>query len=572
MPSELEQLQRAAADLAAASSSLLPDVAERAGRLAERLATGRFHVSVVGEFKRGKSTLVNALLGSDVLPSGVLPLTAIATELSFGDPGATVVHLDGSQSRIGLHQLADYVTETRNPANERQVARVLVRLRSPILEPGLVLVDTPGLGSIYLHDEVARAAVLDADGAVLVLAADTPISEQERELVRLLAERQGPTFIVLNKADHLRLEERDEVRRFVVQVLADELGRKPDLHVISARAALAARLSGAAPGEDGLEFAEFESAFVRFVTEHLVEARLVTARRELGRLGGAVRDGLALHAAALELDASAMAAKVSAFTEEVSRQRQAFDDERHLLARDVKALHDEVSAHLAEFATTAPTRWMARLEEVGATVPVRRLEGELRACVEQAVRAEFDTFREQEAGDAAARWQALAERFRARTQDRVNAVREAAAGLFAISLPTVEVPPVEAETERFFYLFCHLGTMGEPLSRLARRLLPASIVRRRLVERFRQELVREFDKHAGRARWDLGQRLDAVRRRFEQAMAAELDSTIATIVGAAARAEELRTATESARRSQHEATRQAQAAARHAVELAEGLA
>jgi hypothetical protein len=71
------------------------DIAERAQRLGDRLAQGRFHISVLGEFKRGKSTLVNALLAGDVLPTGVLPLTAVATEISFGERRAVVVPLDG---------------------------------------------------------------------------------------------------------------------------------------------------------------------------------------------------------------------------------------------------------------------------------------------------------------------------------------------------------------------------------------------------------------------------------------------------------------------------------------------
>lgn len=68
----------------AALADAYPALAERALRLAERVATQRFHVAVVGAFKRGKSSVINALLGQAVLPTGVLPLTAIATEVAYG--------------------------------------------------------------------------------------------------------------------------------------------------------------------------------------------------------------------------------------------------------------------------------------------------------------------------------------------------------------------------------------------------------------------------------------------------------------------------------------------------------
>lgn len=86
----------------AAVAAAYPALAARADRLAERVDAQRFHVAVVGAFKRGKSTVINALLDRTVLPTGVLPLTAIATEVSYGTPGATIVGLDGTRSTISL--------------------------------------------------------------------------------------------------------------------------------------------------------------------------------------------------------------------------------------------------------------------------------------------------------------------------------------------------------------------------------------------------------------------------------------------------------------------------------------
>jgi translation elongation factor EF-Tu-like GTPase len=197
-------------------------------------------------------------------------LTAVATELSFGDPAVVVKFVDGSRRPVAQADLADYVTEARNPGNERGAVRVEVRGRWPLLEPGVVLVDTPGIGSVYRHNtEAAHAALLDADGAVLVLSADTPLSDQERDLVRILAGRRPPTFVVLNKADHLSAPELEEVRRFVDGILSEEFGRKMRVFAVSALAAVKGRRAEG-PGEVANEFAAFVAELRQFIEDDLV--------------------------------------------------------------------------------------------------------------------------------------------------------------------------------------------------------------------------------------------------------------------------------------------------------------
>jgi small GTP-binding protein len=577
MTNQLELLAGAAFELAGAAGRV-GDVAERSRRLGVRLVEGRFHVSVLGEFKRGKSTLVNALLGEEVLPTGVLPLTAVATEVSFGERGAVVVHQDGSRQEVASDVIAEFVTEERNPENEKQVVRVEVRLPAPLLEPGLVLVDTPGLGSIYRHnDEEARRALFDADGAILVLSADSPMSAQELELLGVLAERSGPTFFVLNKIDHLTKDETDEVRRFATDVIAAALGRKERLWCLSARAPLAGRRSGSLRGAalladgfpDGDEFAAFGAAFAEFVTNELVEVRLATARNELSRLARALDDVVSLEEAALSFDAKELALRVGEFEATAADQRRAFSDERTLLARDLAALVTELSEHLFAFARTAPGRWTDHLENVARSAPFGGLEQQLQQGVEEAVREGFEEFRQEEGDRVEQAWSMLAEGCRARTEARVNQVKAAAADLFTVSLPDVALPEVSQERERFYYLFLHVDPLGEQLLRVARWLLPSRFRCRRLLARARAQLFQEFDKHAGRARWDLSQRLESVCRAFEVAMSEELEDVIEAITAGANRAEELRGTSETEHDRYLARSRAAREAARRALSLAE---
>jgi hypothetical protein len=124
--------------------------------LAERIAEGRFYVTCVGQFKRGKSTLLNALIGESILPTGVAPVTSVVTVVRYGQRPSAQVRLAGSGwSPIDSATLADYVTEERNPGNEKGVEAVEVHIPSPLLGTGMCLVDTPGIGSVFASGSVA---------------------------------------------------------------------------------------------------------------------------------------------------------------------------------------------------------------------------------------------------------------------------------------------------------------------------------------------------------------------------------------------------------------------------------
>ena len=193
-----------------------------------RLAGQRLRVLVAGEAKRGKSTLVNALLGRAVLPVGVTPLTALATTVRYGrDEGVSTVFRDGRVESFPLSALGDLVTERGNPGNRRNLASVTVVADAPVLARGAELVDTPGTGSVYARGTAEAEAALGAmDAAVFVLTADPPVSASERELMARVAELSVTMFVVLNKADHLTGGELAEALEFTVRVTAGPLGAR----------------------------------------------------------------------------------------------------------------------------------------------------------------------------------------------------------------------------------------------------------------------------------------------------------------------------------------------------------
>jgi len=119
-------------------------VAAEARSLAERVVEGRFYVACLGQFKRGKSSLLNALVGVSLLPVGVVPVTSVVTVVRFGACNAARVRFsDGHEQEIGVDDLAGFVSEEGNPSNRKAVAVVELFVPSSLLKFGMCLVDTP---------------------------------------------------------------------------------------------------------------------------------------------------------------------------------------------------------------------------------------------------------------------------------------------------------------------------------------------------------------------------------------------------------------------------------------------
>jgi len=235
------------ARLAAVAEALgAADTAVEGRRLADRLGRGRLYVACLGQSKRGKSTLLNALLGRPVLPTGVTPVTSVITVLQHGSQEGAVVRFDDQAHRsIDVSDVKDYVTEGGNPGNRKGVTLVEVALPSDLLASGLCLVDTPGLGSAFVADtETTRAFLPALDGALVVVGCDPPVSGDELDLIAAVARRVGPLLLVMNKADRSSAEEQDEAAAFAERVIADRIGRPaPRILRVSASERLAGRVT-----------------------------------------------------------------------------------------------------------------------------------------------------------------------------------------------------------------------------------------------------------------------------------------------------------------------------------------
>ena len=260
---ELEQL---------AIESGAPYLATEVRDLAEQIRDGLFYVACIGQFKRGKSTLLNALVGRSMLPTGVVPVTAVVTVIRYGQEQRVRVRLSGGTWRdIPPDEIADYVSEIENHENEKSVTAVEVFTPSPLLATGMCLVDTPGIGSVFVgNTEATKAFVPHVDAALVVLGADPPISADELALITEISKQCRNLVFVLNKADKFTDAERKDAVEFTRRVMAEHAGIA---HVQIFEVSATDRLAGQGPTRDWTRLIDALDILIRQSGSELVRQR-----------------------------------------------------------------------------------------------------------------------------------------------------------------------------------------------------------------------------------------------------------------------------------------------------------
>ncbi|HEX3471418.1 MAG TPA: dynamin family protein, partial [Silvibacterium sp.] len=208
----------------------------RISTLASRLEDDSFEVALFGRVSSGKSSLLNSLLGTTVLPVGINPITAVPTKLRYGNIlKAAVAYGDGRSAAVTLEELSSLVTEQGNPGNLQNLIRAIVEIPSPRLKQGILLVDTPGLGSLAKRGAAETLAYLPScDLALLLIDAGATLNEEDIGTLRLLYEAGIPALVLLSKADLLAEGDLHRSISYIQEHVKRNLGLDMDVHAVSA--------------------------------------------------------------------------------------------------------------------------------------------------------------------------------------------------------------------------------------------------------------------------------------------------------------------------------------------------
>jgi GTP-binding protein EngB required for normal cell division len=292
---EYEQKKFALAEILRAVSHIVPeDHVEQRERLRElfaRLAEDRFNLVVVGRFSRGKTSLMNAILGTNRLPTGIAPLTSVITTVLYGSEEQALLKFENRilDRQIPIEALPQYITQLGNPGNIQQIKTSEVALPAEILRRGFYFVDTPGLGSVIVENTLTTEAFLPAaDAFILVTSYDSPLSEEEMRFFKAGVSSGRRIFVVLNKHDTVSSEDRNAVVAFVAHQLGRIFGRSvPQIFSVSSLDGLEAARTGDAVQLAASGIPELKRRLVRFLlTEKRSELLLRTCERVRELLSG----------------------------------------------------------------------------------------------------------------------------------------------------------------------------------------------------------------------------------------------------------------------------------------------
>ena len=316
-------------------------LAEEAANLGARTTEGRSYVAFLGQFKRGKSTLINALIGENVLPTGTPPVTSVVTVVRHGPPAIRVKLAGPEWVATGRSELAAYATEDLNPGNVKGVRAIEVFTPSPLLADGMCFVDTPGLGSVFdANTEATRDFVPHVDGALIVLGADPPITGEEIGLIETIAQHVEHMLFVINKADRVRPDELDAAVRFTRRVLSERLQTgEPPIYRVSATRHLAGSAADPSSSQsDGFDWDRLAARLRNLARDSGRELVAAALHRGLKRLSARL-------AAMIADEEAALTRPLSDSREHLAALRSATDD-AHEALRDMGPLLDAEVARL----------------------------------------------------------------------------------------------------------------------------------------------------------------------------------------------------------------------------------
>ncbi|MBQ5319436.1 MAG: dynamin family protein [Oscillospiraceae bacterium] len=194
----------------------LEHTAKSIGETIEKTAKDHFEVAIVGEFKRGKSTLINALLGQEVLPADVLPATATLNRVTYSEePYVMVEYKNGEEEKVDINKLADYVTKLSYESEKKAetVKQATVYYDTAFCKNNVDIIDTPGLNDDEQMTNVTLSILPEIDAAVFVISANSPFSQFEKEFLekKMLTSDMGRIIFAVNCFGTFSKEDEDRI-------------------------------------------------------------------------------------------------------------------------------------------------------------------------------------------------------------------------------------------------------------------------------------------------------------------------------------------------------------------------
>lgn len=389
-----------------------------AGR--KKLMNHKFAVGFMGEFKRGKSTVINALLGQEIMPADILACTATMNRVTYDmTPHAQVIFSDGTAEEVPVDQIKEYVTKLTEESEKRaeSVEEAVVYYPCQFCQNSVDIIDTPGLNDDDRMDRISEQVIPKLDAVIMVVVPGAPFGKSEADFVRtkLLASDLGRLIFLVNKIDTVRPRERERciqgIREKIQTAVLDKMqeiygedskeykeaqAKMGDIRIfpISAIQALDGRLDGDDKLLEESGILEFESALRHMLTSErgALElaaplAALMRAVYEVTHLAETRKSSLQMSGEKFQVRQQEALRKINELREtkkqEVKRIKNAGKDARMSLLPEAAALYSELESKLCRAVEQVNIDEASLANERGKKAAVQKLEEKINETLEK---------------------------------------------------------------------------------------------------------------------------------------------------------------------------------------------
>jgi len=515
--------------------------------LEEKLASNSFYLVVLGEFKRGKSTFINSLLGTKLLPTSVVPLTSIVTMLYYGDrEKIEVIFLDDSIKEIKREELPDYVTEKGNPGNEKKVKRVEISYPSEYLKGGVHIIDTPGVGSIFEDNtKVTYDFLPKVDAALFLISADPPMSRAELDFLKDVAKYVHKIFFIQNKIDYIPDEdERYESMMFSKKVIEEALGEQVEIYPLSAKMALEGKLSKDETLIKGSYLPQLDDLLADFLTREkgkiLLQSVYGNARKLLSDEEFAIQ--LELRAIATPLED--LEKKIKLFEEKIEEIQDEKKSNAYMFEVEIKRITDGLDRDLERLRKKVLPKLYDELSDIGKShrnLDIKEYIKVIEDALRKGIVKTFDEWIMKEEERLNEDYSRISRQYSDRANRIIDILIKASAELFDIQLEHIKSEEEISADKRFYYL------LGDPprffdlagaIDFFSRTFLPKGLSQAKVLRDVMKKLPERIDANCGRVRadfmyriresflkfrWDLNSKIDATTESIRQALNKAVD-------------------------------------------------
>ncbi|MCR4441742.1 MAG: dynamin family protein [Peptococcaceae bacterium] len=500
----------------------------------ERLKEKKFVLVVVGQFKRGKSTLINALLGQELLPSAVVPLTSIVTEVSFGEREQAVIHFqNGSPVVTEIDDLGNYITEKGNPFNKKKVTKAEVKIKADFLRNGIVLVDTPGIGSTFVHNtDEAYAYLPMADAVVFVLSADPPISQAEREYLHEITKHVRTVFFVLNKIDALDADETEEACSFNKNIVREITGKDVEFYSLSAKRALKAKQKGCAGEYKESGLMSFEERLKEFFYAQKAHESLAAAAKRTAGIIDQLCYHRSLELSTARLSLEKLQEKQRIFLDKLHQINRLKEDNDILLKAEttklIKIIQEDLENTNAPLIADTKEIIKAHYQRV-ARLPVLQEYNELNTVAQKNIAEFYDGWRSDEERKIQDIYGKMLQRYTQAVNQAIEEIHSLVRELFEVRIDIdSDIKPIVPSLD-FYYKFTEkVELMNLSLLALA-SLLPKFIVRPSFRKRNLENIEWDVDRTCGRLQADYSERVMKSVQAYTRQLGEQYETVLAAI-------------------------------------------